>query len=110
VPGCDPCSRKASDLRRSGRIALIFQHDPSDAYVTLTGRAALREEASEVQRRWKAAYDAYFPTPLDRENAAFVEVDVERMELWIRGVTPEPFGLVPTTLERDAGRSWRVTC
>ena len=25
------------------------------------------------------------------------------MELWIRGVTPEPFGLQTTVLERDAG-------
>jgi hypothetical protein len=29
------------------------------------------------------------------------------MELWIRGVTPEPFGLLPTVLERDAGGGWR---
>jgi hypothetical protein len=30
------------------------------------------------------------------------------MELWIRGVTPEPFGMRPTTLERDAGGAWRL--
>jgi hypothetical protein len=29
------------------------------------------------------------------------------MELWIRGVTPEPFGLRATVLERDAG-GWRL--
>jgi len=29
------------------------------------------------------------PTDLDRENAAFVDVEVERMDLWIKGVTPE---------------------
>ena len=50
----------------------------------------------------------YFPTEQDRANAIFVEVDVERMELWIRGVTPEPFGLRATILERDAGRGWRL--
>jgi hypothetical protein len=30
------------------------------------------------------------------------------MELWIRGVTPEPFGLRATALERDADGGWRV--
>jgi hypothetical protein len=28
------------------------------------------------------------------------------MEVWIRGVTPEPFGLLPTKLERGEG-AWR---
>ena len=57
--------------------------------------------------RWKAAYNAYFPSEQDRANAAFVEVDIERMELWIRGVTPEPFGLRATVLARDGG-GWRL--
>jgi general stress protein 26 len=74
----------------------------------LIGAAMLRESASEVRRRWKNAYNVYFPSEQDRANAAFVEIDAERMELWIRGLTPEPFGLYPTILERDSGRGWRV--
>ncbi len=41
-------------------------------------------------------------------NAIFVKVDIERMELWIRGVTPEPYGMRATILEHDAGRGWRL--
>jgi general stress protein 26 len=104
----DDRSRKAADMRRAKRVAINFQHDPADAYVTLIGQATLGESETEVRARWKPAYDAYFPTELDRANALFVRVDVERMELWIRGVTPEPFGLRPTVLERDAGRGWQV--
>ena len=74
----------------------------------MIGTATLRREASEVRRRWKAGYDAYFPSELDRANAIFVEVKVESMELWIRGVTPEPFGLKATRLERDATGVWRL--
>jgi general stress protein 26 len=74
----------------------------------LIGAATLRESASEVRRRWKAAYNVYFPSEQDRANAAFVEIETERMELWIRGVTPEPFGLHTTILERDASGNWRV--
>ncbi len=101
-------SRKASDIRRTGKVTVIFQRDADDAYVTLAGTASLRDDASEVRRRWKNAYNVYFPTEQDRANAAFVEIDAERLELWIRGVTPEPFGLYPTILERNASGNWRL--
>jgi len=52
----DGRSRKASDIRRAGKVTVIFQHDADDGYVTLIGAATLRESASEVRRRWKAAY------------------------------------------------------
>ncbi len=100
-------SRKASDIRRASKVTVIFQHDADDAFVTLIGTATLRDDASEVRRRWKRAYDTYFPSETDRANAAFVEIEVERLELWIRGVTPEPFGLYATVLERDPGGAWR---
>ena len=84
----DGRSRKASDIRRAAKVALIFQHDADDAFVAVTGVATLHEDASEVSRRWKNAYNRYFPTEADRAAAAFIEVEAERMELWIRGVTP----------------------
>jgi general stress protein 26 len=104
----DGRSRKASDVRRTGKVALLFQRDADDAFVVLSGRATLLESASEVRQLWKDAYNALVPTEADRANAAFVQVDVERMDLWIRGVTLEPFGL-RTTIERDAGGIWRLT-
>jgi general stress protein 26 len=102
----DGRSRKASDIRRTGKVTLIFQRDADDAFAVMIGSAALLESVSEIRRFWKEAYTAYFPTDADRANAAFVEVHVERMELWIRGVTQEPFGLHPTLLERDPGGTW----
>ena len=103
----DGRSHKAADMRRESEVTILFQHDPDLAFVTLIGKAALHENASETRSRWKAAYDVYFPSETDRANAIFVEIEVERMELWIRGVTPEPFGLRATVLERDAG-GWRL--
>ena len=106
----DARTRKVAEMRRAGGVTIIFQHAPDDAYVTLIGKAILCESESEVRERWKDAYGAYFPTKQDRANAIFVKVDIERMELWIRGVTPEPYGMGmrPTILERDAGRGWRL--
>ena len=100
-------SRKVFDIRRASKVGLIFQ-DADDAFVVLIGRAKLLEGASSMRQLWKDDYDVYFPGEEDRANATFVEVNVERMELWIRGVTPEPFGLHTTILERDATAAWRL--
>ena len=85
-------------MRRDGEVAILFQHDPDLAFVTLIGKAEFHDSAScgALER----AYEIYFPAESDRANAVFVEVEVERMELSIRGVTPEPFGLRATVLER----------
>ena len=103
----DGRSQKAADMRRASEVTILFQHDPDLAFVSLIGIAALHESKSETRGRWKAAYDVYFPSETDRRNAIFVEVEAQRMDLWIRGVTPEPFGLRATVLERDAG-GWRL--
>jgi general stress protein 26 len=103
----DGRSHKAAAMRRASGVTVVFQHDPDLAFVTLIGKAHMHEDPSETRDRWKSAYDVYFPSEADRANAIFVEVKVERMELWIRGVTPEPFGLRATVLERDA-EDWRL--
>ncbi len=104
----DGRSRKASEIRRAGKAALAFQQDADEAFVALTGRASLEERESEVRRLWKKAYDPFFPTESDRANAAFLTVEADRLDLWIRGLTPEPFGMRATTLERDATGAWRL--
>ena len=104
----DGRSRKVADMRRTDRVTIIFQQIPDDAFVTLIGKATLHESASEARRRWINAYDTYFPSAADRANAIFVAVAVARINLWIRGVTPEPFGLRATILERGADCGWRI--
>ena len=103
----DARSRKAAEIRRCGKITALYEHQPSDGYVTVTGTAVLQDDPAVVCRRWKRGYEAYFPTEADRAHALFVEVAIERMELWIRGVTPEPFGTKPTVLERE-GKGWHL--
>jgi general stress protein 26 len=103
----DGRSGKVSQIGQNADVTAIFDDQPHDGYVTVAGRARLETDPSVVQRRWKRGYEAYFPTEADRVHALFIEVSIERMELWIRGVTPEPFGAEPTVLERD-GESWRL--
>jgi general stress protein 26 len=104
----DARSHKTSEIRRAGTAAVIFQHNTDDAYVTVVGAGSVHDSAAEVRRRWKPGYDPFFPSETDKANAVFLEVDAQRLELWIRGVTPEPFAMQTTVLERDAGGAWRL--
>jgi general stress protein 26 len=103
----DGRSRKAEEIHRSRKVTAIYENQSSDGYVTVTGTAVLQDDPAVVGRRWKRHYEAYFPTEADRAHALFVDVAIERLELWIRGVTPEPFGVKPTVLERRED-GWRL--
>jgi general stress protein 26 len=104
----DGRSRKAEEMRREGRVTLLFQSAADDCFVAVTGAARLCPEAKEGGRRWRRGFDAYFPTAFDRAQAVFAEIDAARLELRIRGVTPEPFGLAASLLEREPGGAWRL--
>jgi general stress protein 26 len=104
----DGRSRKAEEIRRNRDICLVFQRETEDAFVKLSGVAVLHDDRSEVSQRWRSVFDRYFPTKTDRDNATFVDIRVESMDQWIRGITSEPFGLLATTLERDGEGPWRL--
>jgi len=103
----DVRSRKVAEIRQAAAVTAIFENQAEDGYVSVTGRAGLQEDPAVVQRHWKRGYDAYFASEADRAHALFIELAIERMELWIRGVTPEPFGVSPTVLEQGED-GWRL--
>ena len=102
----DGRSPKADDMRRDRHVSVIFQDDPRETYAVLVGKASFVEDKGEICRRWMSSYNTYFPEGPDGSHAIFVTVAVSRLELWIRGVTPEPFGMSTTVLERDGARPW----
>ena len=104
----DGRSPKVADMRRENRVCVIFQHDLDDVFVAVAGIASLLEGKPEIRKRWTSAYDAFFPAGPDQSSAVFVTIDAIRVELWIRGVTAEPFGLRTTVIERDATRGWQL--
>jgi len=102
----DERSRKVGEIGRKGRVTLIVQRDAEDAFISLAGEAVVRPRASEDPAHWREAYRVYFPGEGGQAHSAFIEVRIDGMQLWMRGVTPEPFGLRPTTLARDAAGTW----
>jgi general stress protein 26 len=101
-------SRKAHEIRRAGQVTLGYQHHPDRAYVSLQGRAALIEERAAVRDRWSEEFRPYFPSGPEHPDTAFVRIDVNRIELCVNGVTPEPFGSRYSALERDGDLHWKI--
>jgi len=102
----DSRSRKAEELWNNGCVQLLFSRESADAFVILAGDAVLVTDREGTAARWKTSYGQYFPTAEDCLYAAFIEVRPRVLKLWIRGVTPEPFGVRPTVLTRRQGSEW----
>jgi general stress protein 26 len=101
-------SRKAQEIGRTGRLSVLYQQDGDDGYVTLIGRGLIIADRALLRARWQPAWNLFFPAGPDEETSIFVQLEAERIELWVRGVTAEPFGSRGAILERDRGQPWRL--
>ncbi len=101
-------SRKAAEIQRAGLLTLGYQRHVDDAYVALSGRALLIEDRSEIRSRWIERWRVFFSGGADDPDAVFVRMNVDRIELCVRGVTAEPFGSRYSVIERGDDRGWRV--
>jgi general stress protein 26 len=100
-------SRKVTEMRAAPLVTLAFQHPSGDRYIALGGRATINEDVAEMRTMWLSDLDAHFPPGFADANMIVIQVDVDRIEVHVRGLTPEPFGAGRTLLERQPGGSWR---
>ena len=111
----DSRSKKVRDIhwsRGSGdsatQVRLIFEQG-EDAFVSLAGPAEVIPDAAGIAHRWKPDYDRIFPNAAEKANAVFIDIWAEELRLWIRGLTPEPFGVRSLTLRRPlVGGDWHL--
>jgi len=101
-------SRKSAEIEQSGRLTLAYQYDAGGAYVSLIGRAAIREDAAAKLAAWNAGADKWFPGGPTDPNVVYVDFVAERIELWSvpEAVVPDPVrGLWAALLVRE-GSGW----
>jgi general stress protein 26 len=101
-------SRKVEEIRRTGRLALAFQHDADMAYVALAGRARVDADPAARARVWIPGLDRWFAAGESDPDAVVVTLEVERLEMLSlgRGILTEPQGLRAVVVERTACRDW----
>jgi general stress protein 26 len=100
-------SRKVAEMRAAPLVTLAFQHPSGDRYIALGGRATIAEDVAEMRTMWPSELDAHFPPGFADANMIVIQVNVDRIEVHVRGLTPEPFGAGRTPLERQPAGSWR---
>src|SRR5438477_3513731 len=100
-------SRKVAEMRAAALVTLAFQHSSGDRYIALGGRATIIEDVAEMRTMWSSDLDRHFPPGFADANMIVIQVDVDRIEVHVRGLTPEPFGAGRTLLERQPAGSWR---
>jgi general stress protein 26 len=100
-------SRKVAEMRAVPLVTLAFQHPSGDRYIALGGRATIIEDVAEMRTMWTSDLDVHFPPGFADANMIVIQVDIDRIEVHVRGLTPEPFGAGRTLLERQRGGSWR---
>jgi general stress protein 26 len=99
-------SRKVREIAAHPRVTLAFQHPSGDRYVALGGIATLSDDSAEIQALWSGEIDAELPPGWALANLIVLRVDVDRVELHARGITPGPWGTGRTLLQR-IGPDWR---
>jgi general stress protein 26 len=100
-------SRKVAEMRQAPSVTLAYQHPSGDRYVALGGRAELIDDVAEMRTIWSGDLDPHFPPGFADANMMVVRLDVDRIEVHVRGLTPAPFGHGRTLLERHGAGSWR---
>jgi general stress protein 26 len=100
-------SRKVAEMRAAPMVTLAFQHPSGDRYIAMGGRAAIIEDVAEMRTMWPSDLNTHFPPGFADANMIVIQVDVDRIEIHVRGLTPEPFGAGRTLLERQPAGSWR---
>jgi general stress protein 26 len=100
-------SRKVAEMRAAPPVTLAYQHSSGERYVALGGRAEIIDDVAEMRTLWSSELDAHFPPGFADANMIVIRVDVDRIEVHVRGLTPPPFGHGRTLLERQAAGGWR---
>jgi general stress protein 26 len=99
-------SRKVAEMRAAPLVTLAYQDSSGDRFVALGGRATIIDDVAEMRTMWSSERDAQFPPGFADANMIVIQVNVERIEVHARGLTPGPFGAGRTLLERQPDGTW----
>jgi general stress protein 26 len=103
-------SRKVREVQRDERATVACELPGEGAYVTLIGRATVETDEALRRQYWRESFAAFWPAGPTHGEYALLRFEPERVELMHveQGIAPEPFGLRPAVLIKEAGM-WRLS-
>ncbi|MBT8302053.1 MAG: pyridoxamine 5'-phosphate oxidase family protein [Maribacter sp.] len=83
-------SRKVDQIKNNPNVTLYYQDSDASGYVVIHGKAQIIDEQREKQKRWKDAWEVFYPN--NREGYLLIKVSPEWMEIlsYTRGITGDP--------------------
>ena len=77
--GTNAQSRKVNQIRNNPTVSLYYQDNDASGYVVIHGKAKIIDNQKEKQKRWKDAWEAFYPN--NREGYLLIKVSPEWMEI-----------------------------
>ncbi len=100
-------SRKIGEIRSDPKVTLAYQADGGNAYVALGGSAMLIDDPPQIAELWPEGVKTGSAAGSVEAGMLVVSINVDRIEVHVKGVTAEPFGHGRTLLDRISQDEWR---
>jgi general stress protein 26 len=78
----DKRSRKVQAIDSGATTTLLFQNDKDGAYLQLTGRASVVEDAEKLKELYTTLQRTWFPKGLDDPDITLVRFDADAGNYW----------------------------
>ncbi|MFB3854057.1 MAG: pyridoxamine 5'-phosphate oxidase family protein [Vicinamibacterales bacterium] len=73
---------KAADIRDRRQVNVSFAAPYRDRYVSVSGVAAVIDDADLRRRLWNESYRPWFPQGLDDPDLRLIKIEAEEAEYW----------------------------
>ena len=77
--GTNSKSRKVEQIKKNDAVSIYYLDSDRSGYVLIYGKAELVNDASEKEKHWKTAWEAFYPNR--DENYTLIKVIPEWMEV-----------------------------
>lgn len=83
-------SRKVGQIKNNPTVTLYYQDRDVSGYVVIHGNAIIVDDKKEIEKRWKVAWEAFYPN--NREGYILIKVTPDWMEILSlsRGIVGDP--------------------
>ncbi len=104
--GTSAHSRKIAEIMCNPKVTVAVGHEGDGANLIVYGEATVHTDQAKKQKYWKSVWHLFFPEGATSDDEVVVCVKPVKLELmdFKRNIIPEPFGLVPLTLQEKDQR------
>lgn len=78
----DEDSTKISEIKKSHAVCLNFMDDKARIYLSIAGRAYIKQDSQQAAKIWRASDSVWWPDAADDPRVRVIRVEPHIAELW----------------------------